>query len=458
MKTLIILATVCCGFLFCAPAYAGFSLSVTPFEGGYDIDFGKVGAPVTAVNKEVVFRVDNTSGKQFRVVEQLQEPLSNAQGNTIPFQNLVVYSVAGSNIGGTLMVDHESPVSNSPQTLYTSMTQGNSANFTLAYALKGPFSVPSGSYRGKLLFSLEAADGSLTTSRVFINIFAEIQSGTLVEIKDDGSKMIRLSNESGLTARKELYFNILSSFSGQAQITQTLSSPLRSAEGVELPAEALAFSVTGIKKGSGPLKPQPLAQRDSTVYMSDPSGSATSFSAVYELTEAPEGLRAGKYESNLRYTLVSSQGNMDLGTYLIEVEVGQVFTLELKTESNSGSISFSGLKPGEPPRTYELLVSPQSNIGKKYQVTQKLLEELVNKEGRKIPHGFFTVRTEALKETKGTVKIPEKTAAAVGVTSLFVSDRKGSPDQFKVIYELEVPKDLIAGDYSTSLVLSISEQ
>jgi hypothetical protein len=140
------------------------------------------------------------------------------------------------------------------------------------------------------------------------------------------------------------------------------------------------------------------------------------------------------------------------------VEIGKVFTLDLKTESDSGSISFRDLKPGQAPRTYELLVSPKSNIGKKYQVTQKLLSELVNKEGRKIPPAFFTIRTEALKETKGTVKLPEKTASAVGVTSLFVSDRKGSPDSFKVLYELEVPKDLIAGDYATSLVLSISEQ
>jgi len=40
--------------------------------------------------------------------------------------------------------------------------------------------------------------------------------------------------------------------------------------------------------------------------------------------------------------------------------------------------------------------------------------------------------------------------------SLFISDEKGSPDKFKVIYELSIPPDLKAGDYSTRITYSIT--
>ena len=60
-------------------------------------------------------------------------------------------------------------------------------------------------------------------------------------------------------------------------------------------------------------------------------------------------------------------------------------------------------------------------------------------------------------DTKGSLKCAQKTPIKEGQTILFVSDKKGSPDKFKVIYELAPPRNLQSGDYSTMFTYSVTE-
>ena len=164
----------------------------------------------------------------------------------------------------------------------------------------------------------------------------------------------------------------------------------------------------------------------------------------------------GRVGEVARPVILKKKENVPFTTGLATVAAERVFDIAVETEIGVGIIEFRDLKPREPPKTYEVAIDIMTNIDKQYQVTQKVTSELVNKEGQVIPQEYFTLRTESV-DTKGILKFAQNSPAKKGDTVLFISDRDGSPDSFKVIYELTCPADVKAGDYSTSVVYSLSE-
>jgi len=104
-----------------------------------------------------------------------------------------------------------------------------------------------------------------------------------------------------------------------------------------------------------------------------------------------------------------------------------------------------------------VLIEVKSNLGRPYQVTQNVLSELVNSQGDKIPAQYFSLRTIAQNNTQGKLKIPDRIPVEKGSALLFISDLKGSADQFKIIYELISPADLKAGNYSSRITYTLTE-
>jgi hypothetical protein len=103
-----------------------------------------------------------------------------------------------------------------------------------------------------------------------------------------------------------------------------------------------------------------------------------------------------------------------------------------------------------------VLIEVNTNIGRSYQVSQRVESLLTNEEGKTIPKEYFVFHTE--KSTKGGIlKQPSSTPVDIGETTMFVSDEKGSPTKLKVIYELTTPRDLSAGNYSSQITYSMSE-
>lgn len=441
--------------------FAEFSLSVRPYEGGYDLSFGKIGLIGPGINREVTVRINSDIGKQYRLIQTLFEPLTNAQGISISSRdNFVVYGLRGTNQNGTLSVEHEEPVSFGRTIIYTSNHEGNSDSFTLVYALKGPFDVPAGVYRGRIGFTLEAIDATQGPVTVFLNIFAEIEVESSIEIKTPtGSKLINLSSKSNETKTADVIFNMQGVLGSQFRILQSVAGPLRSADGEELPYEAVNFSLKDAKKGLGPAQPIPLLPSEQILYTSGGRGEGENFIVNYTLGNLDK-LKAGRYKTNLRYSLQGGTAGsqiQNLDSFILEVEIEKLFDIFLSTESGEAAISFRDVKPNNLPRTFGLDVEVKSNLGKQYQVTQKVLSDLTNKEGKAIPSKNFTVRTEKINATKGILKLPEKTEVKKGDTTLFISDADGSSDSFKLVYELVATSDIIAGDYSASVVYSLSE-
>lgn len=445
-------------FLTTSYAPAGFSLSVTPYEGGYDLRFGKVSPAEPRVNKEVVVRVTSDIGKQYRLIQQLLEPLASAQGASLPQNNLFVYGIRGTNKYGTLAVEQEIPVFPGRTIIYTSNSNGLSDSFTLVYAIKGPLNVPSGSYRGRIAYILEPIDSTQEQVTVILNVYAEIEAEAGIEIGTaTGSKRISLSSKRAGADSAEVQFEIKAGLGRPFRILQQLLQPLRSPEGRELPQEAINFAVSGAKAGSGPAQFIPLSPRTDEVYRSGLRGEADSFLVTYALGDLSRA-GADRYSANIRYLLeeaVPAQTKI-IDTFDLDVEIERIFDLLVETESGSSVIEFRGLKPQQPAKTYEVLIEINTNIGRQYQVTQNMLSKLVSREGYALPFKYFTLRTESL-DTKGVLKFPQSTEARQGDMVLFVSDMQGSPDKFRIVYELEPSLEIPAGDYSALVVYSLSE-
>ena len=445
-----------------APAFAispNFSLSVTPYEGGFDLRYGKVGPATGRVNKELVLRMNTGIAKQYRVIQTLLDPLTNAEGQRIPQNNFVLYGLRGTNRFGILNVEQEAPIFLGRQVLYTSNATGDSDTFTLVYGLIPPENISPGQYRGRISFMLEPIGSNQGPVNVILNIYAEVEISSSIEvITATGSKNIVLNPNREEALSADVTFNIRGGFGKQFRILQGVENAI-SADGSTFDCSVINFSGKNAQKGITLNQPTPLAaNQQQIIYTSSPAGEADSFTLTYSLGDLSKQ-KAGDYKLRVKYLfegLAFAGPAMKLiDTLSLEVPVPRIFNLSVTPEMGGG-IQFANIKPMQPPRTQEVTFETNSNLAKAYQVTQNMSGLLTDKEGDTIPGSYFTIREIGL-DTKGTLKCSEKTELKAGETVLFVSDRNGSPDKFQAIYELSVPNDVHSGDYATFFTYSLSE-
>ncbi len=442
-------------FLVLENAFAAFNISVSPYEGGTDLRFGKVKNYGPYTSKELTINITSDIGAQYQVTQSFIEPLSNEQGMSLTQNNLTVYGVGGSNKFGTFPIVNESPVVAGKTLLYTSNSTGDPDSFNLAYVLKYPYRVSSGFYRGRIAFMLEPIGSTQEPVTIILNVNADLDIESGIEIKTAmGANDIRLSSLQRDTLSNNVLIEIKGGMGKQFRIFQLVSQFLDSAEGKQLPYEAVNFKISEAKYGSGPTQPIALSPRQETVYSSGATGEADSLVVTYNLVE-PEKQKAGRYRTNIKYYMESPDNNELLGSLNLEAEIARVFDLVIIPELG-GVIEFRDLKPQATPKQSEVRIEVNNNTGKKYQVSQQLLTGLVNREGKSIPPGNFTLRQESL-GTKGVLQFSSPVGVKMGETVLFVSDKEGSSDKFKIIYELIPSLDIAAGNYSTRMTYSISE-
>jgi hypothetical protein len=155
--------------------------------------------------------------------------------------------------------------------------------------------------------------------------------------------------------------------------------------------------------------------------------------------------------------LESAGKQVNLGALDLEIRQERIFEISISPQDQRYSIDFDNLKPSDGPRRNEVLIEVKSNLGRPYQVTQNVISDLANSQGDKISSKYFLLQTLPVNNTRGNLKIMEKTSVEKGNLLLFVSSPEGSTDQFKVVYELTCPADLKAGNYSSKITYTLTE-
>lgn len=436
-------------------AVADFSLSVTPFEGGSDLRYGKIDVNTGRANKEIIVKVSSDINKQYRVIQAWLEPLTNAEGWPLVENSLFVYGIRGTNSFGTLNVEQEIPIGYSRTLLYTSNTQGIQDSFKLVYGLLLSTNQRPGSYRGRLAFTLEPIDSVQSLVNVILNVFVEIGAESKIRISSvSGGTALRLKADSSAETSTDVLVNCQGGWTGQFRISQLLPMALESPEGLKLPEEAINFTVRQAQKGAAITQATPVAvNKQQAVYTSNQFAEAEDFVITYSLVDASKS-KAGKYRGGLKYYL-EGPASFLIETLSLEVDIPKVFNLTVIPETG-GVMQFRNLKPNEPPRTSEVIMKIDTNVGRPYQVSQRVASEFIDKEGNVIPKENFKLKIEP-QETRGKIKFSEQSEVKLGESVLFISDGAGASDSFKIIYELGPGVNLKPGDYATSIVYSISE-
>ena len=252
--------------------------------------------------------------------------------------------------------------------------------------------------------------------------------------------------------------NIKGGLGSQFRILQSVDEQPSSNSGELLDYNVVNFVGLNAQKGAVVNQAQGLSAPGSpqVIYTSSSTGDADSFVIEYRLNPS-QRQPAGLYRGRIKYILEGS-GSIQPGiidTLRLEVENTRIFEL-LITPEPGGLIRFNDVKLNQPPQTSELLVEIKTNTGRQYQINQHLYSNLANKDSDVIPSKNFTLRQESI-NTKGALKFTAPSEVKSGDTILFVSDRDGSPDKFKLIYELTATPEVKAGDYSTQITYSISE-
>ena len=434
--------------------WATLSLSVTPFEGGSDLRFGRVDSTYI-VNKEVKVRVTTTGGTQYQIFQRLLEPLVNEYGVPLNSDALTAYTIRGSNIAGTLYQEETPmPLSFGDQLLYTSNPNGDSDSLQLIYTIQGARLNTSGNFYGRILYTVRPI-GEGEEKTYILEVFLDAAGQLHFEIEGpQGRDRIQLGTET----QRDLESYITFSFEGNLHRTITVNQEVyevpRNEKGEELDIEALKFYLSGGTNGEiSYATPTPLERGRLSLYSSQSNQDSFYLNFVVDQDKIAHQ-KAGLYRGKLLYE-VSAEEVLKTATVDIEVEITPIFELELVFPPEG--MHFSDILPTTPPQQKEIEVIVKSNLGIPYMVMQNMNALLTNEKGEEIPSDYFTLKQALLDNQSGTVEFPEFSPVRLGDIPVFFSDRNGSSAKFKVIYRLKPYPQIHAGDYSTMMSFSLAQ-
>jgi hypothetical protein len=458
-KIIFVLALITSG-IFCHQAFAAFDLSYLLDQGGSRLEFDR-----SNFSRGITFStLNDTPNNRYEIRQRIENPLRNRDNPSLTIgNNFVVRGFRGSNRYGDLRLPTGDIAVRNDELIYVSDQAGTADSFTLVYAITNSQELAPGYYTGRISLVLNPISSSALpvtkVIEVYVNIPNDGGSLSVSVAPAEGASSIILNplETNDLRGASNAVVTINSSFNGPFRIMQMLPAPIQSGDGKFIDNHQLLFSIPDATKGVAINSPTPVSNNIQTIYSSRPDGSADkAFTIAYSLAD-PLSLVAGNYRSRIQYLLESSGKQINLGALDLEIRQERVFEIAISPQDQRYSIDFANLKPADGPRFNEVLIEVKSNLGRPYQVTQNVLSELMSSTGEKIPDKNFSLQTLAVDNTKGSLKIANKTTVEKGNTLLFVSDANGTADKFKVIYELICPVDLRAGNYSSRITYTLTE-
>lgn len=441
----------------CVFAAGTFNLSYSLVEGGYNLELSPAN-PYKGVKLEITSDVS----QRYEIIQTFIKPLeSRDKPGLVISDNFVIRGLRGTNKFGDFRVSAADAPVRSDEVVYISNPAGDADSFTLVYGIARPEEIEAGDYFGRISFTLSPIGSTREQVTKIIDVYVNIEKTG--EIPPDiaistpgGAKNIVLNYQKEEMRSADILVKINGKFKKPFSINQVLTQPLESQEGNRLEPAAVTFLVKEAKKGMAVNKNTPLSGGPQSIYVSTSTGGADEYFVIsYNLGDLAKQ-KAGGYRSKIQYLLEEQGAQTKLESIELEIENERIFDLSITPEEQRYSIEFRQVKPTEPARQSAVTLEIMTNIGKRYQVNQEVYSALANKEGNVIPSQYFTLQGESL-ETKGKLKLLDRQEVKKGSTVLFISDDQGSPDKFKLIYELKCPQDLQAGDYTCKITYSLSE-
>lgn len=455
-RTTPIVATVLFAlFLINKPAEAALNLSVNPLNSSNYISFGR-GDSVGLNNQEVRIRVTSSDGKPYQVFQRLIDPIVNDQGQSISRQGVETYSLSGSNSFGTLYSNYPEPLTSAEQLIYSSSPNGDSDNITLLYKVNHDHLGASGTFRGRIVYTVRSLGGSAPESS-FLNILVEGGETFRIDVKGSSSfNDVVVKYDDGKLDGGYIHVSFSGNPGETIRVYQHMAAMPQNELLEEVADEIIVFRTTDAENARVNVPSwEPVTRNKTLLYESD-AGNAE-FHIAYSLNEdALPALKAGKYQSKCK--IVVRRGDQTTDEYDTNFTLDVLPVFKLEVELPPEGIKFKKILPDSPPQEQELNVTVKSNLGAPYIVMQNIGSPLTNAEGDVIPEQYFTMKTTPVEVEGGKPAQEEYAPVPAGYQPIFFSDKRGSSAIFKVLYRLRSFPEIRPGDYSTAITYSLGEK
>jgi hypothetical protein len=434
--------------------FAAVSLSVNPIDGSNSLRFDRMPTAGGENKQQIHIRVSSSNGDRFQVFQRILEPLINEKGEALNLQAIQTQTLSNSNSSGTLYLQNTDHMTMSDQLLYSSSQTGQGDSFLIGYALNQGLINASGSFRGRLVFTVRGMSSGLS-EQVTIDVFLETSSSLKVSVKGAHQpKRIRIQG-SDISEKTADYLNV--SFSGNSgqeiRIYQEVETLPQNESDQELGADVLQLDAEGNTEG---LRTGLSALRATRLLIYSSTKDEDNFS-IYFLVNSDQVQQqdAGSYRGKIKYVVETGQGNQEFPID-IECNIPPVFTMNVTTPP--GGVNFDHVLPNNPPQDEEVLVTVSSNLHKPYQVLQDLQTGMTNQQGKEFDRKYFTVQVQILSGQKGQSDFTEFSPMQTGEYPVFSSDASGNGATFKVLYRLQGYAQMSPGNFLVPVRFSLNQK
>ncbi len=458
-------------FFFAPSAFAVFNLTVAPDEGGFDLRFIRQAPGDFKQPREVTLRVTSDIGKQYRVIQEVIKPLSLPDGTLLQDAQFKMYPLVNSNSQGTLLYREEAPVATYDTTLYTSDSSGTGDSFKLVYTLSSSDTQLSGSYHGRIAYILQPIDSTQSQVIVTLNVYVELAPGSTPVIElatNDGSGRLSFNSEgmtprnpSGLKDNPQVSIKVHSPVGVPYRIYQGFrGNPVISGSGNNFDLSKISFLTEGGNRGSavkqGDLKG---AEDRQLLYTSDGFGSPDEIVITYKPSDDFRLQESSLYRGRLNFIIEKSTDAAPsiFETLDLEINIVPVFDIYVYSGGVEGmSLKFGEVSYKTGPKTSDVEIFVESNMGRPYQVVQKVAGRMMNEAGYKVPEEDFRIKVKDVKSSEDPKFVLNESAVVrEGDTVVFSSGNSGDSSNFVVEYELTMHPDSKGGNYTNQIGYSL---
>jgi len=464
-------------FLSTRESWSAFRLTLTPFEGGYDLRFGRISVGDPKEVKELTITVTTDIGKQYRIFQRVDAPLTTADRYDIDRNQFKMYTLLNSNNRGTLERLEEFPVRYSDTLLYTSNPAGEGDSFKVVYTIEPFASQAPGHYSGRLLFILRPINSTQEQDTETINMYVDLSNEGAIEIStESGFNSIRISSKDLDDIKHDypsVFIDIKGNLGAPYRIYQQLGDSLiRSINDDQFDLSKVIYYVLENDTAT-PLKEGNLSdlKSKSLIYASDNLGSGDQLSVTYEPTSVFPLEKAGTYSGVINFIVEMDRqvGSVDpglAGSVSVDFDVEKIFRLVVSSvlegeevvKEGGPLLSFGKVNYKSGVKESKVQIKIETNAKEPYMVSQKLSAPLRNEEGVKIPEKLFTFVLSKEEDTGAFLKFDGETIVdSEKDTPVFISNSKGESDKLEITYKLKTTPDTRGGNYNTGISYSLSE-
>ncbi|MEK7850041.1 MAG: hypothetical protein AAB213_04435 [Candidatus Omnitrophota bacterium] len=461
-------------FCFASHSFAAFNLTVNPVDGSFDLRFTRLSPGDFKQAREVIIRANSDIGKQYRVSQNIITPLATMDGTVLADSQFKMYALVNSNTSGTLVYREETPVNEFGATLYTSNGAGDNDSFKLVYTVTPTDTQMKGSYYGRIAYILTPIDSNQSQVVVNMNVYVELGAGSVptVEVSTNtgmnrlvlSSKGMSQKNESAFKDNPQVSIKVRSPLGVPYRIYQSFESGnVMSGSGEEFDLTKILFTASGGQNGrltsEGDLA---AAKQKQLIYTSGPEGSESAFIIAYKPAQDFRFAKTSDYRTKLNFVMekdgTASAAPEVVGSLDVEINIVPLFEMIVFSNGEEGvNLKFDEVSYKTGPKACDVDVYAESNMGRPYQIIQKVAGPMMNERSEKIPEKDFTLEIKKVDSKKElNAYVTNEAPVKDGESVIFSSGLGGESAHLKVKYRLTIHSDTKSGNYSTQIFYSLS--